>query len=208
MRNIVSAGLLFSAIGYSSLSIAYDRCHVEAASGGNSICSLPAFDARIICVGQAANRTANCNLITGEPVQCELRLTKLREPSDIWCEMSTPTPGEVGVATLLSGGDRHRYVGQSETTKPTNKPVANAENCDVIKDNNQRVRCLKRKAATDGVIPYEDCNSLVTADKGTWSERIEQKRRQSCLDRQAGIESPPSKTQVCQKINGQMSICR
>lgn len=59
-----------------------------------------------------------------------------------------------------------------------------------------------RQAAT------ENCDAYVTAPTGTWTHSIEEKNRQRCLDRQAGIATGPRTVIVPQAVVPKEIYCR
>jgi hypothetical protein len=120
---LIVAGIVI--LGGVGKAMAQDRCYVEAAPGGKSTCFLVDNAATLICDGQDNRRTSNCSTKVGEPVLCELRPTKLREPPDIWCTMPTPAPNEHARATLLAGGDRFRMTAPAKSaSENTKSPVS------------------------------------------------------------------------------------
>ena len=175
---------------FSGWAHAYDRCYIEAAPRGNSTCFIAMMATTLFCTGQDKRRTAQCATAAGDPVACELRVTRLGEPPDIWCAISPPPPSDSAVATLMASGDRYRNAPRNAPAKPP----APTETCVLPIDQskwsyateyNMYVRCLKRKTLIERRVPYEDCDALVTSDPSTFSALIQQKRRQDCLDRQA-----------------------
>ena len=205
----IALSCLFAVLSFHAA--AYERCHLESRADGTSSCFIASWNVTYACIGPTKGGSVSCKTSNDEQIDCLLKEAKFREPKEVWCDSPAIAQSEAPQVTLINAPPRRLVAerkGADPQLPPPKSPVS-SENCDAISQYGLKVRCLKRKAAIEGVVPYEDCNAIVTADQGTWDERFQQKRRQNCLDRQAGIDSPPpQKTTICSKIDNQMSICR
>lgn len=208
----MKAVLLFL-VGLSSIGVsAYERCYVENKAAGKTTCSIASNLQPYACVGPTSDGYVSCSAANGEPIDCILKEGRFREPKEVWCDMPTIPQSEAPAVSFVNA-PRYRRNSASSGIGTISAGPKSTENCDAIitvgegswdfqRQYNMKVKCLKRKAAIEGVVPRENCDGLVTAGPGSWDEMFQQKRRQNCLDRQAGIEAPPKKTLICTEIAG------
>jgi len=199
----------------------FERCYLEATSKNTSSCFLASWNSTYSCDAPTNEGNVNCKTNSAEQADCIVKEVTLRGPKEIWCNGPPLKPDENAQITFMQSGERRRLTAERAggNVSVNNLPIhASAENCDSYLTVGQnswdfnrqyglKVRCLKRRAAIEGVIPKENCDALLTAPGGTFSAYFDENRRQACLDRQAGVQPQPSTTRVCTTF-GSTTTCR
>lgn len=200
----------------------YERCYLEPTSKNVSSCYLALWNSKYACEALTPEGDVSCRTKSDEPVDCIVKEVTMRGPKEIWCNgppLVQDENAQITFMPMLSQRKRLVAEGAEEGANlPSRLRSTSNENCDAYLTVGQdswdfnrqyglKVRCLKRKAVVEGVIPKENCDALLTEAPGTFGAYFDENRRQACLDRQAGIASQPNRTRVCTTF-GQTTICR
>ena len=200
------AELRWSAIGTvlllcSCSAAAHERCYVEHGPKGTLTCFLPQVSESYSCVGPTADGEISCLTKNGAAVDCVTKQVSLKGPSDVWCDRPAPASTDTPLATLYAQGERHASkIPNPEKAKRNPDGTENCNSYDMKSEYGLRERCLVRRAAIEGKVPWEDCDALLAQEPRNLSSMtagevmshrfarsLGIKRRQRCLDRQAGV---------------------
>ncbi len=173
------------AVGFSNAAIGsqlgpdHERCIVSSSSASRANCNIPSSSSTISCEWQTDPATPWCSTSTGVQADCIVRSYPYRDLLDVFCRIPVTYPS--GPATDTDAG-KHVVITDDQFGGP--RSVTN-------------IKRYARSSANSGSgtgaaassAGSEDCDAYMKSPYGSWGWMQDEKLRQRCFDRKAGVSS-------------------